>query len=113
MVSVTEEDLPTVETPNTLNVSPLGSFAAESLSENNSAKPEENKPAAAPSPNMPITKVQPFIAGKTPDLTLNKGRDVALQGQLSYNLYVLDVLAFSWRFLRFVHLPVKNHPNMD
>lgn len=68
VVSVTEEDLPTVETPNTLNVSPLGSFAAESLSENNSAKPEENKPAAAPSPDMPITKVQPFIAGKTPDV---------------------------------------------
>ncbi|XP_041807066.1 transmembrane protease serine 3 [Chelmon rostratus] len=56
VVSVTEEDLPTVETPNTLNVSPLGSFAADPQSEDDPAKP-----AAAPSPGMPITKVQPFI----------------------------------------------------
>lgn len=62
---MTEEDLPTVETPNTLNVSPLGSFAAESQSDNNSANPEENKPPAAPSPTMPITKVQPFMTGET------------------------------------------------
>uniref|UniRef100_UPI0037E6F914 transmembrane protease serine 3 n=1 Tax=Semicossyphus pulcher TaxID=241346 RepID=UPI0037E6F914 len=61
VVSVTEEDLPTVETPNTLNVSPLGSFAAEAQSENETAKPEEPKAAAAPSPSMPITKVQPFM----------------------------------------------------
>nr|XP_046259662.1 transmembrane protease serine 3 [Scatophagus argus] len=62
VVSVTEEDLPTVETPNTLNVSPLGSLAAVPRSENDSAKPEEPKPPAAPpSPTMPITKVQPFI----------------------------------------------------
>ncbi|XP_031725830.1 transmembrane protease serine 3 [Anarrhichthys ocellatus] len=58
VVSVTEEDLPTVETPKTLNVSPLGSFAQ---SENHSTKPEEPRPPAAPSPTMPITKVQPFI----------------------------------------------------
>ncbi|XP_070771039.1 transmembrane protease serine 3 [Enoplosus armatus] len=61
VVSVTEEDLPIVETPNTLNVSPLGSFAADPQSENDSAKPEEPRPPAAPSPTMPITKVQPFI----------------------------------------------------
>ncbi|XP_051260251.1 transmembrane protease serine 3 [Dicentrarchus labrax] len=56
VVSVTEEDLPTVETPNTLNVSPLGSFATDPPSENDSAKPP-----AAPSPMMPVTKVQPFF----------------------------------------------------
>ncbi|XP_029315167.1 transmembrane protease serine 3 [Cottoperca gobio] len=61
VVSVTEEDLPTVETPNTLNVSPLGSFAADPQLEDNSAKPEDPRPPAAPSPTMPITKVQPFI----------------------------------------------------
>ncbi|KAM9346899.1 transmembrane protease serine 3 [Symphorus nematophorus] len=59
VVSVTEDDLPTVETPNTLNVSPLGSLAADPQSEEvDPATPEHNK---APSPSMPITKVQPFI----------------------------------------------------
>ncbi|XP_054471728.1 transmembrane protease serine 3 [Anoplopoma fimbria] len=58
VVSVTEEDLPTVETPNTLNLSPLGSVAQ---SENDSTKPEEPRLPAAPSPTMPITKVQTFI----------------------------------------------------
>ncbi|AWP12681.1 putative protein similar to vertebrate transmembrane protease serine 3 (TMPRSS3) [Scophthalmus maximus] len=61
VVSVTEEDLPTVETPNTLNVSPLGSFTADPPSENTSAKPVEPQSPAAPSPTMPITKVQPFL----------------------------------------------------
>ncbi|CAB1417869.1 unnamed protein product [Pleuronectes platessa] len=61
VVSVTEEDLPIVETPNTVNVSPLGSFTAVSLSDNNSAKPEEPQSPAPPSLTMPITKVQPFI----------------------------------------------------
>ncbi|KAI4805257.1 hypothetical protein KUCAC02_009883, partial [Chaenocephalus aceratus] len=61
VVSVTEEDLPTVETPNTLNVSPLGSFVAVLQTENSSAKPEDTQPPAAPSPIMPITKVQPFM----------------------------------------------------
>ncbi|XP_049451115.1 transmembrane protease serine 3 [Epinephelus fuscoguttatus] len=61
VVSVTEEDLPTVETPNTLNVSPLGSFAADPESGGHPAKLEEPQPPAAPSLTMPITKVQPFI----------------------------------------------------
>ncbi|XP_058477332.1 transmembrane protease serine 3 isoform X2 [Solea solea] len=59
VVSVTEEDLPTVETPSTVNVSPLGSFTADSQSDNNSARPEDLQPA--PSPTMPVTKVQPFM----------------------------------------------------
>ncbi|KAF1382215.1 hypothetical protein PFLUV_G00141340 [Perca fluviatilis] len=61
VVSVTEEDLPTVETPNTLNVSPLGTFATYPQLENESAKPEEPRPLAASSPTMPVTKVQPFM----------------------------------------------------
>ncbi|XP_032386277.1 transmembrane protease serine 3 [Etheostoma spectabile] len=61
VVSVTEEDLPTVETPNTLNVSPLGDFATYSELENGSANLEEPQHLAAPSATMPITKVQPFM----------------------------------------------------
>ncbi|KAK2906424.1 transmembrane protease serine 3 [Channa argus] len=61
VISVTEEDLPIVETPKTLNVSSLGSFAADPQSEKDSAKPEEPNPPATPSTTMPITKVQPFI----------------------------------------------------
>ncbi|KAG7259937.1 hypothetical protein CRUP_014146 [Coryphaenoides rupestris] len=57
VVSVTDDDLPTVETPTTLNVSPLGS-PPESP-----APPaaEEGHPGASASPAMPITKVQPFM----------------------------------------------------
>ncbi|XP_047456187.1 transmembrane protease serine 3 [Mugil cephalus] len=63
VVSVTEEDLPHVETPNTLNVSPLGSFATDSQVEKDPAKPTDlqPQPPVAPSPTMPITKVQPFM----------------------------------------------------
>ncbi|XP_028992204.3 transmembrane protease serine 3 [Betta splendens] len=62
VVSVTEEDLPPVDTPNTLNVSPLGSFAAEPQSDNNFAECEKPQHRAARSPTLPVTKVQPFIS---------------------------------------------------
>lgn len=75
VVSVTEEDLPSFETPNTLNFSPLGSFVAEPQSENDSAKPEEPQPLAATSPTMPITKVQPFIHGETLSCSWYNGTD--------------------------------------
>lgn len=61
---MTEEDLPTVETPNTLNVSSLSSFATDPQSEKDPAKALEVQPSAAPSTGMPITKVQPFIHGE-------------------------------------------------
>lgn len=64
MVSVTEDDLLAVETPTTLNVSPPDSRSVDSQSENVPATPEEHKRAAAPSPSMPVTKVQPFIHGE-------------------------------------------------
>lgn len=64
VVSVTEDDLPTVETPTTLNVSPLDSHSVDSQSENVPATPEEHQQAAASSPSMPVTKVQPFIHGE-------------------------------------------------
>lgn len=54
---MTEEDLPVVETPNTLNVSPLGSLTGGPNPETDPAKP-------APSPTMPVTKVQPFMHGE-------------------------------------------------
>ncbi|XP_059198293.1 transmembrane protease serine 3 [Centropristis striata] len=93
VVSVTEEDLPTVETPNTLNVSPLGSFAADAQSVNDSAKPEEPRPPAASSPTMPITKVQPFIHGET----LWKNRLMAHRFELlmALCLIVVVILALS------------------
>uniref|UniRef100_A0AAV2K2N7 Uncharacterized protein n=1 Tax=Knipowitschia caucasica TaxID=637954 RepID=A0AAV2K2N7_KNICA len=60
VVSVTEEDLPTVETPNILIVSPLDSFVTEPNGHPERELPEESPPTA-PSPSMPITKVQPFL----------------------------------------------------
>nr|XP_057937569.1 transmembrane protease serine 3 isoform X2 [Doryrhamphus excisus] len=61
VVSVTEEDLPTVETPTTINVSPLGSLNADSPSENNLSKPADSQTLTACSPTMPVTKIQPFM----------------------------------------------------
>ncbi|XP_008436768.1 transmembrane protease serine 3 isoform X1 [Poecilia reticulata] len=61
VVSVTEEDFPTVETPNTFIVSPLGSFIADFQPEKDPGNPEELHSQAAPSPTMPVTKVQPFV----------------------------------------------------
>ncbi|XP_035994658.1 transmembrane protease serine 3 [Fundulus heteroclitus] len=61
VVSVTDEDFPTVETPNALIVSPLGSFIADFQPENDPGKPAELHPPAATSPTMPVTKVQPFV----------------------------------------------------
>ncbi|KAK0136014.1 Transmembrane protease serine 3 [Merluccius polli] len=61
VVSVSEEDLPVVETPNTLNVSPLGSPPESPGAAEEAAGAEEGHPGAPPSPAMPITKVQPFM----------------------------------------------------
>ncbi|XP_054878361.1 transmembrane protease serine 3 [Poeciliopsis prolifica] len=69
VVSVTEEDFPTVETPNTLIISPLGSFIADFQPEKDPGNPEELHSQAAASPTMPVTKVQPFVH----DNDLDKG----------------------------------------
>lgn len=61
---VTEEDLRTVGTPNTVNVSPLSSGAATLQLENDPVKPEEPKPPTAPSPTTRINKVQQFLDGE-------------------------------------------------
>lgn len=66
-MSVTEEDLPPVDTPTTLNVSPLGSFAAAAESQPEEEHQEEHQEERPPSPGMPVTKVQPFLAGETPN----------------------------------------------
>ncbi|KAJ8379164.1 hypothetical protein AAFF_G00230760 [Aldrovandia affinis] len=80
VVSVTDEDLPAVETPNTINVSPLGSPGETPPDE---AEPPPDPPAPAPpSPGMPITKVQPFMnEDDLPDKTL-RGRILASRMEL-------------------------------
>lgn len=65
VVSVTEEDLPPVDTPTTFNVSPFGSFAAATESQPEEEHREEVQEEKPPSPGMPVTKVQPFLAGET------------------------------------------------
>ena len=79
VVSVTEEDLPTVETPNTLNGSPLGSFVTVLQTENSSAKPEDTRPPAAPSAIMPITKVQPFMHGEPLTLFMSQHEGIDME----------------------------------
>ncbi|XP_038150078.1 transmembrane protease serine 3 isoform X2 [Cyprinodon tularosa] len=69
VVSVTEEDLSTVDTPDTLFASHDPSLKADFHTEKDPAKPTDPQPPAAPSPTMPVTKVQPFIN----DNDLNKG----------------------------------------
>lgn len=80
LVSVTEDDLPAVETPTSPNVSPLDGLSVDSQSQTLPADPEDARPPAAPGPGMPVIKVQPFIRGevtclpsanhKRPDRTL-------------------------------------------
>lgn len=65
VVSVTEDDLPTVETPNTLIVSPLDSFVYDTEKNQSEKDKPEEPPPTAPSPSMPVTKVQPFLNGKS------------------------------------------------
>lgn len=62
VVSVTEDDLPAVQTPTSPNVSPLDSLSVDSQSQSVAAKDEPGE--AAPSPAMPVIKVQPFIRGE-------------------------------------------------
>ena len=64
VVSVTEEELPSVETPNTLNVSPLGSPTESPTTAKEPRGAEEGPPKAPSSPTMPVTKVQPFMNGE-------------------------------------------------
>ncbi|XP_078795363.1 transmembrane protease serine 3 [Oryzias latipes] len=61
LVSVTEEDLPAVETPTTLNVSPLDGSAADLQEDTDPPGPVESQPVAASAHSMPVTKVQPFL----------------------------------------------------
>lgn len=71
-MSVTEDDLPTVETPTSPNVSPLDSLSVDSQSQHIPAKPEGDQRGAAPSPSMPIIKVQPFIHGEVTCLSVSQ-----------------------------------------
>ncbi|XP_051565870.1 transmembrane protease serine 3 isoform X3 [Myxocyprinus asiaticus] len=74
VVSVTEEDIPAIDTPATLNVSPLDSPSASPAPDSSIVKPAfedtaskdlstevPNNVSAQSSPSMPVTKVQPFV----------------------------------------------------
>ncbi|XP_067111185.1 transmembrane protease serine 3 [Osmerus mordax] len=69
VVSVTDEDLPTVETPTTINVSPLTSRSNTPPPDSSFEKHSDQvrnpiydpQTQVPPSPTMPITKVQPFM----------------------------------------------------
>lgn len=71
---MTENDLPAVQTPDTLIVSPLGSLADASRSEDGSARAEEEQPDPEPGPAMPVTKVQPFLQGEDEQHTSHRDK---------------------------------------
>lgn len=88
-MSVTEDDLPTVQTPTSPNVSPLDSLSVDSVSQNAASKHEDEQKEAAPSPNMPTIKVQPFIRGEVTCLpTANQEAPAALRSQLLSDFYL-------------------------
>ncbi|XP_056144851.1 transmembrane protease serine 3 [Lampris incognitus] len=92
VVSVTEEDLPAIHTPTTLNVSPLGSTGNSPQPENNPVKVEEPRSPAAPSPAMPITKVQPFLSEDNIEGKTWKGRVLARRMELLIGAFILAVV---------------------
>ncbi|XP_064185891.1 transmembrane protease serine 3 [Anguilla rostrata] len=107
VVSVTDEDLPAVETPNTINVSPLASPDGTLPLEGTAADPEnppldaesQNPPTdppapAPPSPGMPVTKVQPFLNDDLAEKTL-RGRILARRMELLVGACVLVVLCLA------------------
>ncbi|XP_016419390.1 transmembrane protease serine 3 [Sinocyclocheilus rhinocerous] len=65
VVSVTEDDIPSVDTPTLLNASPLDSSSASPAPDDSTVKPTKDPltetPSAQPSLSMPVTKVQPFV----------------------------------------------------
>lgn len=72
VVSVTEEDIPAMDPPALLKVSPLDSSSASSPPDDSTVKPTfevtpkdllTETPSAQPSLSMPVTKVQPFVTG--------------------------------------------------
>lgn len=72
VVSVTEEDIPAMDPPALLKVSPLDSSSASPSPDDSTVKPTfevtskdplTETPSAQPSLSMPVTKVQPFVTG--------------------------------------------------
>ncbi|KAJ8352588.1 hypothetical protein SKAU_G00240640 [Synaphobranchus kaupii] len=107
VVSVTDEELPTVETPTTINVSPLASPDGTLPLEGTAVDPEnpslngesQNPPTdsptpAPPSPGMPITKVQPFLNDDLAEKTL-RGRILARRMELLVAACVLVALCLA------------------
>lgn len=64
LVSVTEDDLPAVETPTSPTVSPLDGLSVDGQSHAVPADPEDERRGAAPSPGMAVINVQPFVHGE-------------------------------------------------
>ncbi|XP_077072848.1 transmembrane protease serine 3 isoform X1 [Siphateles boraxobius] len=73
VVSVTEEDIPAMDPPALLKVSPLDSSSASPPPDDSTVKPTfevtskdplTETPSAQPSLSMPVTKVQPFVTAE-------------------------------------------------
>ncbi|XP_016374771.1 trypsin-like [Sinocyclocheilus rhinocerous] len=68
VVSVTEEDIPAVDTPTLLKASPLDSSSASPAPDDSTVKPTKGPltetPSAQPGLSMPVTKVQPFVTAE-------------------------------------------------
>nr|XP_055070930.1 transmembrane protease serine 3 [Misgurnus anguillicaudatus]XP_055070931.1 transmembrane protease serine 3 [Misgurnus anguillicaudatus] len=67
VVSVTEEDIPAIDTQNTINISPLDSQSASTPNSSTvkpasvDSKDSQNNASTQPSSSMPVTKVQPLV----------------------------------------------------
>ncbi|XP_026128210.1 transmembrane protease serine 3 [Carassius auratus] len=92
VVSVTENDIPSVDTPTLHNTSPLDSSSASPAPDDSTVKPTKDPltetPSAQPSLSMPVTKVQPFV---TEDKTL-RGRWFARRMEILIGACVLLIL---------------------
>ncbi|XP_043085574.1 transmembrane protease serine 3 [Puntigrus tetrazona] len=92
VVSVTENDIASMDTPTLLNASPLDSSSASPAPDDNTIKPTKDPltetPSAQPSLSMPLTKVQPFV---TEDKTL-RGRLFARRMEILIGACVLLTL---------------------
>ncbi|XP_030643473.1 transmembrane protease serine 3 [Chanos chanos] len=108
VVSVTDEELPAVDTPTTLNVSPIGSQNASPVQENGTSDPASDTaqtrdpPAdsastmpAPPSPVIPVTKVQPFLSDDVPEEKTLRGRLFARRMELLIGACVLLILSLA------------------
>ncbi|KAI7790464.1 transmembrane protease serine 3 [Triplophysa rosa] len=98
VVSVTEDDIPAIDTPNTLKVSPLDCPSASTAPDSNIVKPAfedtsetQINASTQPSSSMPVTKVQPFATAEEKTL---RGSLFARRMEILIGACVLLVLIF-------------------